>query len=183
MILGAHQDSWHSGSGATDNAAGSAVVMEAARVLKAYYDARGAGPRRTIRFALWSGEEQGLYGSQGYVNRRYATTDGYGTPATAITPAQATVSAYYNLDNGSGRIRGIYAQSNEAAAPIFRAWLAAYGDPDARTVTLQNTSGTDHLSFDAAGIPGFQFVQDPLAYGAHTWHTSMDVYDHLSPTT
>ena len=180
VILGAHQDSWHSGSGATDNAAGSAVVMEAARVLKATYDARGHGPRRTIRFALWSGEEQGLFGSQGYVNQNYATTAGYGTPATAITPAQATVSAYYNLDNGSGRIRGIYAQGDAGAVPIFRAWLAAYNDPDARTVTLQNTGGTDHLSFDAAGIPGFQFVQDPLAYGAQTWHTSMDVYDHLS---
>ncbi len=180
VILGGHQDSWHSGTGATDNAAGSAVVMEAARVLKAYYDARGRGPRRTIRFALWSGEEQGLFGSQGYVNTHYATAAGFGQSATAITPAQATVSAYYNLDNGSGRIRGIYAQNNPAAVPIFRAWLAAYNDPDARTVTLQNTGGTDHLSFDAAGMPGFQFVQDPLAYGAQTWHTSMDVYDHLS---
>ncbi len=180
VILGGHQDSWHSGTGATDNAAGSAVVMEAARVLKAYYDARGVGPRRTIRFALWSGEEQGLFGSQGYVNQNYATAAGFGQPATAITPAQATVSAYYNLDNGSGRIRGIYAQNNPAAVPIFRAWLAAFNDPDARTVTLQNTGGTDHLSFDAAGMPGFQFVQDPLAYGAQTWHTSMDVYDHLS---
>ena len=181
VILGAHQDSWHSGTGATDNAAGSAVVMEAARVLQAFYDARGRGPRRTIRFALWSGEEQGLWGSRGYVTQRYATQAGYGAPVTAITPAQATVSAYYNLDNGSGRIRGIYAQGNAAAEPIFAAWLAAFGDPDARTTTLQNTGGTDHLSFDAAGIPGFQFIQDPLAYGPMTWHTSMDVYDHLSP--
>ncbi|HEX9952655.1 MAG TPA: M28 family peptidase [Rubricoccaceae bacterium] len=181
VILGAHQDSWHSGTGATDNAAGSAVVMEAARVLKAYYDARGSGPRRTIRFALWSGEEQGLWGSRGHVGQRYATQAGYGAPVTAITPAQATVSAYYNLDNGSGRIRGIYAQGNTAAEPVFAAWLAAYGDPDARTTTLQNTGGTDHLSFDAAGIPGFQFIQDPLAYFAQTWHTSMDVYDHLAP--
>ena len=180
VILGAHQDSWHSGSGATDNAAGSAVVMEAARVLKAYYDARGTGPRRTIRFALWSGEEQGLHGSRGHVSQRYATTAGYGQPATAITADQATVSAYYNLDNGSGKIRGIYAQGNAAAEPVFAAWLAAFNDPEARTTTLQNTGGTDHLSFDAAGIPGFQFIQDPLAYFAHTWHTSMDVYDHLS---
>ena len=180
VILGAHQDSWHSGTGATDNAAGSAVVMEAARVLKAYYDARGAGPRRTIRFALWSGEEQGLHGSRGHVARRYATQAGFGAPVTAVTPEQATVSAYYNLDNGSGRIRGIYAQNNAAAEPLFTAWLAAYGDPEARTTTLQNTGGTDHLSFDAAGIPGFQFIQDPLAYFAQTWHTSMDVYDHLS---
>ena len=181
VILGAHQDSWHSGTGATDNAAGSAVVMEAARVLKAFYDARGAGPRRTIRFALWSGEEQGLHGSQGHVNQRYATSAGFGQPVTAITPAQATVSAYYNLDNGSGRIRGIYAQGNTAAEPVFRAWLRAYDDSTAQTTTLQNTGGTDHLSFDAAGIPGFQFVQDPLAYFAQTWHTTMDVYDHLSP--
>jgi carboxypeptidase Q len=181
VILGAHQDSWHSGSGATDNAAGSAVVMEAARVLKAYYDARGSGPRRTIRFALWSGEEQGLHGSRGYVGQNYATSAGYGAPVTAITPAQATVSAYYNLDNGSGRIRGIYAQNNPAAEPIFTAWLRAYDDSTAQTTTLQNTGGTDHLSFDAAGIPGFQFIQDPLAYFAQTWHTSMDVYDHLSP--
>ena len=180
VILGAHQDSWHSGSGATDNAAGSAVVMEAARVLKAYYDGRGSGPRRTIRFALWSGEEQGLWGSRGYVSQRYATSAGRAEPATAITPEQATVSAYYNLDNGSGKIRGIYAQGNTAAEPIFGAWLAAFGDPEARTTTLQNTGGTDHLSFDAAGIPGFQFIQDPLAYFAQTWHTSMDVYDHLS---
>jgi hypothetical protein len=181
VILGAHQDSWHSGSGATDNAAGSAVVMEAARVLKAYYDARGAGPRRTIRFALWSGEEQGLHGSRGYVGQRYATSAGYGAPVTAITPDQATVSAYYNLDNGSGRIRGIYAQGNTGAEPVFKAWLRAYDDSTAQTTTLQNTGGTDHLSFDAAGIPGFQFIQDPLAYGSQTWHTSMDVYDHLSP--
>ena len=181
VILGGHQDSWHSGTGATDNAAGSAVVMEAARVLKAYYDQRGSGPRRTIRFALWSGEEQGLWGSRGYVGQRYATQAGMGAPVTAVTPEQATVSAYYNLDNGSGRIRGIYAQSNAAAEPLFATWLAAFNDPDARTTTIQNTGGTDHLAFDAVGIPGFQFIQDPLAYGAHTWHTSMDVYDHLSP--
>ena len=181
VILGGHFDSWHSGSGATDNAAGSAVVMEAARVLKAFYDQRGEGPRRTIRFALWSGEEQGLWGSREYVNDHFATVAGYGEPATAITPEQAKVSAYFNMDNGSGRFRGVYMQSNEGVRPIFRAWLDAFDDPTAQTLTIRDTGGTDHLSFDNAGIPGFQFLQDPLAYFAKTWHTSMDVYDHLDP--
>lgn len=181
VMLGAHVDSWHAGSGATDNAAGSSVVMEAARLLDAYYDATGTRPRRTIRFALWTGEEQGLYGSIGYVNQHYATIAGYGQPPSAILPEQARVSAYYNLDNGSGRIRGVYLQSNASVAPIFRAWLDAFADSTAQTLTLQNTSGTDHLSFDAAGIPGFQFIQDPLAYGTQTWHTTMDTYDHLDP--
>ncbi len=181
VIVGGHFDSWHSGSGATDNAAGSAVVMEAARALKAYYDQRGAGPRRTIRFALWSGEEQGLFGSREYVNQHFATIEGYGEAASELKPEQAKVSAYYNMDNGSGRFRGIYMQSNEGVRPIFRAWLDAFGDPDAQTLTIRDTGGTDHLSFDAAGIPGFQFLQDPLAYFAKTWHTHMDVYDHLDP--
>ena len=181
VIIGGHFDSWHSGSGATDNAAGSAVVMEAARALKAFYDWRGEGPRRTIRFALWSGEEQGLLGSREYVNQHFATVDGYGQPASAVKPEQAKVSAYYNMDNGSGRFRGVYMQSNEGVRPIFRAWLDAFDDPEAQTLTIRDTGGTDHLSFDAAGIPGFQFLQDPLAYFAKTWHTHMDVYDHLDP--
>jgi hypothetical protein len=180
VILGGHFDSWHSGSGATDNGAGSIAVMEAARILSAYYAERGRGPSRTIRFALWTGEEQGLFGSREYVNAHYATLPGFGQPATDVKPAQAKVSAYYNLDNGSGAIRGVYLQGNAGVHPIFRAWLDAYDDDRAQTLTLQNTSGTDHLSFDAAGIPGFQFIQDGLAYGAHTWHTSMDTYDHLS---
>ena len=181
VILGAHFDSWHSGSGATDNAAGSAVVMEAARILRAFYDARGRGPRRTIRFALWTGEEQGLWGSRGYVTQHFAPTPGYGEPPTAILPGHATVSAYYNMDNGSGRFRGVWMQSNERVRPIFRAWLDAFDDPTAQTLTIRNTGGTDHLSFDNVGIPGFQFLQDPLAYFAKTWHTHMDVYDHLDP--
>ena len=181
VIIGAHFDSWHSGSGATDNAAGSSVVMEATRVLKAYYDMRGEGPRRTIRFALWSGEEQGLLGSRAYVNEHFATIEGYGRQATDVKPEQANVSAYYNMDNGSGKFRGVYMQSNDGVRPIFRAWLNAFGDPEAQTLTIRNTGGTDHLSFDAAGIPGFQFLQDPLAYFAKTWHTHMDVYDHLDP--
>ena len=181
VILGAHFDSWHSGSGATDNAAGSAVVMEAARVLQAYYDARGEGPRRTIRFALWSGEEQGLWGSREYVNDHFATIPGYGESATAVTPEHAKVSAYYNMDNGSGRFRGVYLQENDGVRPIFRAWLDAFGDSTAQTLSIRSTGGTDHVSFDQAGLPGFQFIQDPLAYFAKTWHTSMDVYDHLDP--
>jgi len=181
VILGGHFDSWHSGSGATDNAAGSSVVMEAARVLKAYYDQRGEGPRRTIRFALWSGEEQGLWGSREYVNDHFATVAGYGEPATAVTPEHARVSAYYNMDNGSGRFRGIYMQSNEGVRNIFGAWLSAFDDPEAQTLSIRSTGGTDHVSFDTAGLPGFQFIQDPLAYFAKTWHTSMDVYDHLDP--
>ena len=181
VILGAHFDSWHSGSGATDNAAGSAVVMEAARVLRAYYDQRGEGPRRTIRFALWTGEEQGLWGSREYINTHFATIPGYGESATAVTPEHARVSAYYNMDNGSGRFRGVYMQGNEGVQPIFRAWLDAFDDSTAQTLTINSTGGTDHVSFDQAGLPGFQFIQDPLAYFAKTWHTSMDVYDHLDP--
>ncbi|OZC02913.1 M20/M25/M40 family metallo-hydrolase [Rubricoccus marinus] len=181
VIVGGHFDSWHSGSGATDNAAGSAVTMEAARILKAFYDARGEGPRRTIRFALWTGEEQGLWGSRGYVSEHFAPTPGYGEPPTDVLPGHANVSAYYNMDNGSGRFRGVYMQSNEAVRPIFRAWLDAFDDSTAQTLTISNTGGTDHLSFDNVGIPGFQFLQDPLAYFAKTWHTHMDVYDHLDP--
>ncbi len=180
VMIGAHLDSWHSGTGATDNAAGSAVVMEAARALAALYRNRGEGPRRTIRFGLWTGEEQGLFGSRAYVNSRYATVPGYGQPPTALGPEHDRLSAYFNLDNGSGRIRGIYAQGNAEAAAIFRPWLTAINDSTAQTITLGNTGGTDHLSFDAAGLPGFQFIQDPLAYGGQTWHTHLDTYDHLS---
>ena len=179
VMLGAHLDSWHAGTGATDNASGSSVVMEAARVLQAYFDERGEGPRRTIRFALWTGEEQGLYGSLGYVNDRYASIASYGAPATALGPEHDQLSAYYNLDNGTGRIRGVYTQSNPAVGPIFRAWLDAFADSTAQTLTLNNTGGTDHLPFDQAGLPGFQFIQDPIAYGSQTWHTSMDTFDHL----
>lgn len=180
VMLGAHLDSWHGGTGATDNASGSSVVMEAARALQAFYDERGQGPRRTIRFALWTGEEQGIYGSTAYVNERYATLGGFGEPATAIGPEHNLLSAYYNLDNGTGRIRGVYMQRNSEVAPIFRAWLDAFGDEESRTLTISNTSGTDHLPFDAAGLPGFQFIQDPMAYFSQTWHGTMDTYDHLS---
>jgi len=181
VMVGAHLDSWHSGTGATDNAAGVSVVMEAARALKALYDGRGAGPRRTIRFALWTGEEQGLFGSLAHVNARYAAIPGYGQPTTALGPEHDDFQAYFNLDNGTGRIRGIYAQGNAEAAPIFRRWLGAIDDSTAQTITLANTGGTDHLGFDQAGLPGFQFIQDPIAYGTQTWHTHLDTFDHLSP--
>jgi Zn-dependent M28 family amino/carboxypeptidase len=180
VMIGAHLDSWHSGTGATDNAAGVSVVMEAARALRALYASRGQGPRRTIRFGLWTGEEQGLYGSLAHVNGRYATVPGYGQPATSLGPDHDRFQAYFNLDNGTGRIRGIYAQSNPEAAPIFREWLSAIDDSTAQTITLANTGGTDHLPFDQAGLPGFQFIQDPIAYGAQTWHTHLDTFDHLS---
>jgi carboxypeptidase Q len=170
VIIGGHYDSWHSATGATDNAAGSAVMMEAMRVLKAIE----FKPKRTVRIVLWSSEEQGLFGSRGYVSKHY------GDPKSMVlTPDQKKVSAYYNLDNGTGTIRGIYLQGNEAARSIFQAWLTPLNDLGAKTVTLGNTGGTDHLSFDAVGIPGFQFIQDPMDYGTRTHHSNQDTYDRL----
>jgi carboxypeptidase Q len=170
VMLGGHYDSWHAATGATDNAAGSAVMMEAMRILKTI----GFKPKRTIRIALWSSEEQGLYGSRGYVAKHF------GDPKTmAITPDQKKVSAYYNLDNGTGAIRGVYLQGNAAVAPIFQEWLKPFNDIEAKTVTIANTGGTDHLSFNAVGIPGFQFIQDPMDYGTRTHHSNMDTYDRL----
>ncbi|GAB2776379.1 hypothetical protein HNQ93_001961 [Hymenobacter luteus] len=170
VMLGAHLDSWHAATGATDNAAGCAVMMEAVRILKA----AGVQPRRTIRIALWGEEEQGLFGSRGYVKNHFAD------PATMkLLPEHEKLAAYFNLDNGAGKIRGIYAQGNEAAASIFQEWLKPFADMGATTVTLRNTGGTDHLSFDAVGLPGFQFIQDPLDYGTRTHHTNMDTYERL----
>ncbi|MCB2377614.1 M20/M25/M40 family metallo-hydrolase [Hymenobacter sp. BT635] len=170
VMLGAHLDSWHAATGATDNAAGCAVMMEAVRILKA----AGVQPRRTIRIALWGEEEQGLHGSKNYVKNHFAD------PATMqLRPEHARLAAYFNLDNGAGKIRGIYAQGNAAAAPIFSEWLKPLADLGATTVTLRNTGGTDHLSFDAVGLPGFQFIQDPLDYGTRTHHTNMDTYERL----
>ncbi len=170
VMLGGHLDSWHGATGATDNAAGCSVMMEAVRILLA----SGVKPRRTIRIALWSGEEEGLFGSRNYVKNHFAD------PAKMeLSREHEKVSAYYNLDNGSGRIRGIYLQGNEAARPIFSAWLAPFADMGAKTVTINNTGGTDHLAFDAVGIPGFQFIQDELEYDTRTHHTNMDTYDHL----
>ena len=169
-MLGGHYDSWHAGTGATDNAAGSAVMMEAIRILKTI----GFKPKRTIRIALWSSEEQGLHGSRGYVAKHF------GDPKTMkLTADQKKVSAYYNLDNGTGAIRGIYAQGNAGVAPIFQEWLKPFHDIEAKTVTISNTGGTDHLAFNAVGIPGFQFIQDPMDYDTRTHHSNMDTYDRL----
>lgn len=169
VMLGGHFDSWHGATGATDNAAGSAVMIEAMRILKAV----NFKPKRTIRIALWSSEEQGLFGSRNYV------TNHFGNVKDGFKPEQQKVSAYYNLDNGTGKIRGIYLQGNSAVAPIFKAWLEPFADLGANTVTIRNTGSTDHVAFDAAGIPGFQFIQDPMDYFARTHHSNQDTYDRL----
>lgn len=170
VMLGAHLDSWHAATGATDNAAGCAVMMEAVRILKTL----NVKPRRTIRVALWGEEEQGLHGSRNYVKNHFAD------PATMkLLPEHEKLAAYFNLDNGSGKIRGIYAQSNEQVQPIFAEWLKPFADMGASTVTPRNTGGTDHLAFDAVGLPGFQFIQDGLDYNTRTHHTNMDTYERL----
>jgi carboxypeptidase Q len=172
VMLGGHFDSWASATGATDNAAGSAVAMEAVRILKSL----NLPMSRTVRIALWTGEEQGLLGSRAYVKEHFAD------PADMKTkPEHARVSAYYNLDNGSGKIRGIYMQDNDQMRPIFESWLEPFKDLGATTLTIRATGSTDHVSFDAVGLPGFQFIQDPLDYGSRTHHTNMDVYDELRP--
>ena len=172
VMLGGHLDSWHAATGATDNAAGCAVMMEAVRILKSV----GYKPRRTIRIALWSGEEQGLHGSRNYVKNHFAD------PAKMEpTAAHGKVSAYYNLDNGTGKIRGVYLQGNKEVGPIFSKWLEPFKDLGAGTITINNTGGTDHLAFDGVGIPGFQFIQDQIEYDTRTHHTNMDTYDHLIP--
>ena len=177
VMFGAHLDSWQSATGATDNAAGCAVMMEAARILTELIKESGVQPRRTLRMALWTGEEQGLLGSVAYVNQHLAEIKA--RTVQSLKPEQAKISAYYNLDNGTGKIRGIFLQDNEAVRPIFRAWLEPFKDLQASTITVSNTGGTDHLSFDAAGVPAFQFIQDPLEYFTRTHHTNMDTYDHL----
>ena len=218
VMLGGHFDAWHAGTGATDNAAGSAVCMEAVRILKAI----DAKPRRTIRIALWTGEEEGLLGSKAYVTDHFgkrldtprssqprpaaggadgATTSGAGQPGGGrgassgdggstfqqsqqpgkfeLKPNHEKFAAYFNLDNGTGKIRGVHLQGNEAVRPIFRAWLAPFKDRGASTLTVTNTGGTDHQSFDAVGLPGFQFIQDEIEYESRTHHSNMDVYDRL----
>ncbi|MFQ5751178.1 MAG: M20/M25/M40 family metallo-hydrolase [bacterium] len=169
VMLGGHLDSWHAGTGATDDAAGCVVAMEAVRILKAI----GVKPRRTIRIALWGAEEQGLVGSRGYVQKHFGDRR-----TMQLKPEWNKLSAYYNLDNGSGKIRGIYLQGNDTVRPIFEDYLTPFHDLGATTVTIRNTGGTDHLSFDAIGLPGFQFIQDPLNYFNRTHHTNMDVYDN-----
>ncbi|HEU5451929.1 MAG TPA: M20/M25/M40 family metallo-hydrolase [Terriglobales bacterium] len=190
VMLGAHLDSWHSGTGATDNAAGSAVMMEAVRILEALK----VKPRRTIRIALWSGEEEGLLGSRAYCAQHFGSRPEPDasqrdipsflrreTGPLTLKPEQTKVSGYFNVDNGTGKIRGIYLQENAAVRPIFEQWLQPFSDLGAGTITMRNTGGTDHLSFDAVGIPGFQFIQDPMDYGTRTHHSNMDVYERVQP--
>jgi hypothetical protein len=190
VMLGGHLDSWHGGTGATDNAAGVAVAMEAVRILQAL----GVKPRRTIRIALWSGEEEGLLGSEAYVMQHFATRPLPADPkeresfslrrATGpltVKPEHGKLSAYFNVDNGTGKIRGIYAQENAAVVPIFERWLEPLKDLGATTVTMRNTRGSDHESFDAVGLPSFQFVQDEIEYDTRTHHTNQDVYERLQP--
>ena len=188
VMAGAHLDSWAAGDGAADNAAGSAMVMEAARIIKAL----GIPTKRTIRFALWSGEEQGLLGSMAYVEQHVASRPvdpsasgiarymGW-TRAWPITPGadHGKLAAYFNIDNGSGKIRGIYTQGNAAVVPIFQQWLEPFAPMGATTVSMRSTGGTDHVFFDAVGIPAFQFIQDPLDYGSRLHHTNLDTFDHL----
>ena len=200
VMLGAHFDSWHGGTGATDNAAGSAVCMEALRILQNL----GLKPRRTIRIALWSGEEQGLLGSRAYVTQHFAKRlgpdprFGGGPPSPGATPEPQTppqfeikaehekFAGYFNLDNGTGKIRGIYLQGNEEVRSIFRAWFAPFKDlvgtskgNSFATLSISNTGGTDHLAFDGVGLPGFQFIQDEIEYDTRTHHSNMDVYDRI----
>jgi hypothetical protein len=189
VMLGAHLDSWHAGTGATDNAAGCAVVMEAVRILQALQ----VRPRRTIRIALWSGEEQGLLGARAYVREHFGSRpestdpDERSLPSSlrratgplALRPDHARLSAYFNFDNGTGRIRGIYTQQNAAALPIFEAWLRPFADLGATTVSNRSTGSTDHVAFDGVGLPGFQFIQDEADYATRTHHTNLDVYDRV----
>ncbi|MDX2150893.1 MAG: M20/M25/M40 family metallo-hydrolase [Bryobacteraceae bacterium] len=170
VMIGAHLDSWHGAQGATDNAAGTAVMMEVMRVLKAL----DLKLDRTVRIALWGGEEQGLLGSRAYVKERFADRE-----TMKVTSEHGKMSAYYNLDNGTGKIRGIYLQANDMARPVFEAWLAPFKDLGATTVSIRNTGGTDHQSFDAVGLPGFQFIQDAVEYSTRTHHSNMDTYDRI----
>jgi carboxypeptidase Q len=168
VMLGGHFDSWHAGTGATDNAAGSAVMLEAVRIIQAL----GLKPKRTIRIALWTGEEQGLLGSRAYVRQQFRDS-------TGTKPAFDKFSAYYNIDNGTGIVRGVYLQGNEAVRPIFDAWMAPFRSMGMTTITPRNTGGTDHLAFDGAGLPGFQFIQDPVEYGTRTHHSNQDVFERI----
>jgi carboxypeptidase Q len=172
VMVGAHFDSWHTGTGATDNAAGSAVMMEAMRILKT----SGVKLRRTVRIGLWGGEEEGLLGSKEYVKAHF------GDPETMqLKPEHAKLAGYFNVDNGTGAIRGVYLQGNEAVAPIFQAWMEPFRNMGMATLAIRNTGGTDHLSYDAVGLPGFQFIQDEVEYGSRTHHSNMDVYERIQP--
>lgn len=177
VMIGAHLDSWHSGTGATDNAVGSAVMMEAMRLIKALDEK----PRRTIRVALWGGEEQGLLGSRDYVRRFLGERldQRYPYDSIHLTDAGKKFSVYFNMDYGAGKYRGLYLQSNKEALPVFKEWIQVFDEDGASTLSLRNATGTDHLSFDALGLPAFQFIQDPLEYATRTHHANMDVYDKV----
>ena len=189
VMVGGHLDSWIAATGATDNGAGTVVAMEVMRILNALH----VKPRRTIRVALWTGEEQGLIGSRGYTGQHFGSAPRSTEPdqlklsefmrkvtgPLQLKPEQKQVSGYFNVDNGSGKIRGVYLQGNAAIAPIFAQWIAPLKDLGVNTLTMRNTGGTDHLSFDAVGIPGFQFIQDPLDYESRTHHSNMDTYERL----
>ncbi|HET9269538.1 MAG TPA: M20/M25/M40 family metallo-hydrolase, partial [Vicinamibacterales bacterium] len=188
VMLGAHFDSWHASTGATDNAAGSAAMLEAMRILKQ----SGVKLRRTVRIALWNGEEQGLIGSRLYVTKHFGGNTGRGggggagagrgggTPVPP-TAEHAKFSGYFNIDNGTGAIRGVYLQNNQAVGPIFRAWMEPFRSIGMTHLNPGNTGGTDHGSYDAAGLPGFQFIQDAVEYDSMTHHTNLDSYERLQP--
>jgi Iap family predicted aminopeptidase len=170
VMLGAHFDSWHTGTGATDNAAGSAVMMEAIRILKA----TGLKMRRTVRLGLWTGEEEGILGSRAYVTQHFADRQDM-----KLKPDHSKFAAYFNVDNGTGAIRGVYLQGNEAVAPVFQTWMQPLRNLGMTSLSIRNTGGTDHLSYDAVGLPGFQFIQDPVEYNSRTHHSNMDVYERI----
>ena len=186
-MLGGHMDSWHAGTGATDNGAGVSVAMEAVRIIQAL----GLKPRRTIRIALWTGEEQGLLGSRAYVAQHFGklepppgvTAPAFGPPAPGsklvATPEYEKFDTYFNLDNGTGKVRGVYLQGNESVRAVFRQWLMPFRDMGATTLSIANTGGTDHLSFDGIGLPGFQFIQDEIEYDTRTHHSNQDVFDRI----
>ena len=172
VLIGAHIDSWHGGTGAADNASGCIVMLEALRIIQSLE----ISPRRTIRIALWGGEEQGLFGSAGYVEKYLVDPE-----TKAHKPDYEKFAGYFNMDNGTGKYRGIYIQENELVRPVFEEWLKPFADLGASTITIRNTTGTDHLSFDRVGLPGFQFIQDGIEYG-RGYHTVMDTYERLVMT-
>lgn len=168
VMLGGHLDSTAAALGATDNGAGCAVMMEAVRILRVL----DLPLARTVRIVLWGGEEQGLLGSKAYVKKHF------GNPETMeLKRGHSKLSAYFNVDNGTGKIRGVYLQGNDRVRPIFQQWLSPFRDMDATTLSIRRTGGTDHLSFDNVGLPGFQFIQDPVEYSTRTHHSNMDGYD------
>jgi carboxypeptidase Q len=189
VMVGGHLDSWASATGATDNGAGTVVAMEVMRILNALK----VQPRRTIRVGLWTGEEQGEFGSYGYVKQHFGTVPLSTAPdqltlpdflrkaagPVQVKPEQQKISGYFNVDNGTGKIRGIYLQENAAVGPIFQQWMAPLQDLGVSTITMRNTGGTDHEAFDSVGVPGFQFIQDMLDYGSRTHHSNMDAYERL----